>query len=70
MKEKLQSVIARDDIPLLIKGKYFTKQLVFCVTSLGGLYLEGFIFGILRYVLETTEANHGPEEIRERVAYI
>ena len=22
----------------------------FCVTGLGGLYLEGFIFGILRYV--------------------
>ena len=26
---------------------------VFCVTSLGGLYLEGLIFGILRY-LDTT----------------
>ena len=24
-------------------------QRVFCVTSLGGLYLEGLIFGILRY---------------------
>ena len=24
---------------------------VFCVTSLGGLYLEGLIFGILRYTL-------------------
>ena len=24
---------------------------VFCVTSLGGLYMEGLIFGILRYPL-------------------
>ena len=24
---------------------------VFCVTSLGGLYLEGLIFGILRYIV-------------------
>ena len=23
---------------------------VFCVTSLGGLYMEGLIFGILRYM--------------------
>ena len=23
----------------------------FCVTSLGGLYLEGFIFGILQYLM-------------------
>ena len=25
------------------------QQRVFCVTNLGGLYLEGLIFGILRY---------------------
>ena len=26
------------------------QRTVFCVTGLGGLYLEGLIFGILRYV--------------------
>ena len=30
----------------LIVGRKFT---VFCVTSFGGLYKEGLIFGILRY---------------------
>ena len=27
-----------------------SERRVFCVTSLGGLYLEGLIFGILRYL--------------------
>ena len=28
-----------------------TSPRVFCVTDLGGLYLEGLIFGILRYII-------------------
>ena len=28
-----------------------TSQRVFCVTDLGGLYLEELIFGILRYII-------------------
>ena len=33
----------------LIFGGAISRR-VFCVTSFGGLYLEGLIFGILRYV--------------------
>ena len=40
-------------------------ELFFCVTSLGVLYLEGLIFGILRYNV-TCEAN--PSE--QAVAYV
>ena len=29
----------------------------FCVSGLGGLYLEGFIFAILRYVYTSTETS-------------
>ena len=31
---------------------------VFCVTSLGGLYMEGLIFGILRYSISTCHHHH------------
>ena len=30
-------------------GGLYSMEGFFCVTSLGGLYLEGLIFGILRY---------------------
>ena len=32
------------------RGAYIRS--VFCVTILGGLYMEGLIFGILRYILD------------------
>ena len=32
---------------LILRGAIYRR--VFCVTSLGGFYFDGFIFGILRY---------------------
>ena len=36
--------------PMGLKFRGAISRKVFCVTSLGGLYLEGLIFGILWYV--------------------
>ena len=33
------------------------QQRVFCITGLGGLYLEGLIFGILRYITDIVKYN-------------
>ena len=48
----------------------FLAFLAFCVTALGGLYLEGLIFGILRYIpniyqfYETSLDSHGPSFVK------
>ena len=35
----------------------------FCVTSLGGLYLEGLIFGILRYIIIALKSALCPYDV-------
>ena len=42
---------------LYLKGRF--NGGFFCVTGLGGLYLEGLIFGILRYLARTSEQRIG-----------
>ena len=55
---------------LYLKGR-FNGGFFFCVTSLGGLYLEGLIFGILRYASELqltlTLQNPNPRATTEEI---
>ena len=56
----------------LIFGRAISRR-VFCVTSLGGLYMEGLIFGILRYFLKLPKrnsANHLIFQPEFRLSYV
>ena len=44
------------------------QQRVFCITSLGGLYLEGLIFRILRYLRSLILIQIIPKERTPRIA--